>query len=95
MKSYNSYHSAQSANPNCNIAVSTQKNIDEFNFTGARFIALVKGEFGDESSDGYVYADSHSTSPRIRDGYWEICNADDYSSSDNNQQSNANLTEEK
>lgn len=74
MTTYNTYQAAKIANPECDIAEITEKAILEFGEKHV-FEALVKSS---EWEDGYVFVSNHDESPRIKDGYWKLCNPADY-----------------
>lgn len=74
MTTYNTYQEAKIANPECDIAEITEKAILEFGEKHV-FEALVKSS---EWENGYVFVDNCNESPRIKDGYWKLCNPADH-----------------
>lgn len=73
MTTYNSYQEAKIANPENEIVVTTRKYIDEFGVT-FEFSPIVNSE---KYKSGYKHK-YQDASPRINDGYYELCNPADY-----------------
>jgi len=74
MTTYNSYAEAKIANPECEIVTETQKCIDEYGLDKEFHPVIANGEF----ANGYEYFHNKGVSPRINDGYFDLCNPADY-----------------
>ena len=74
MKTYNSYEEAKIANPGCEIVTDTQKSIDKFG-TEKRYHPVINNSL---FTSGYEYLHSKGASPRVHDGYFDLCNPADH-----------------
>ena len=74
MTTYNSYEEAKIANPESEIVTETQKSIEEFSSI-KRFHPVIENDF---FTSGYEYIYNKGSSPRVHDGYFEVCNPADH-----------------